>query len=73
MAETSLWSSEAELGRKTVINTFGADVRLDDINQVGLLSTSGRRIHMLRLDRVNESSLGVYLAERTQLDRPVEN
>ena len=53
--------SEQEWASQTVINTFGADVRLDDINEVGLLSTSGRRIRdTLRLDRVNESSLGVF-------------
>jgi hypothetical protein len=53
--------SEQEWASQTVINTFGADVRLDDINEVGLLSTSGRRIRdTLRLDRVNEGSLGVF-------------
>jgi hypothetical protein len=53
--------SEQEWASQTVINTFGADVRLDDINEVGLLSTSGRRIRdTLHLDRVNESSLGVF-------------
>jgi len=53
--------SEQEWASQTVINTFGADVRLDDINEVGLLSTSGRRIRdTLRLDRVIESSIGVF-------------
>jgi ribosomal protein S10 len=50
--------SEQEWASQTVINTFGADVRLDDINEVGLLSTSGRRIRdTLRLDRVIESTM----------------
>ena len=53
--------SEQEWASQTVLNTFGADVRLDDINEVGLLSTSGRRIRdTLRLDRVIESSIGVF-------------
>lgn len=48
-------------GEVEVINTLGAELRIDDVAEVGLRASTQRRIRNdIRLDAVNQSSLGLY-------------
>lgn len=52
-------------GGYEVLNKLGADLRVDDIDEVGLYRTTQRqRIGAVRSDRVKESSLGLYWENR---------
>jgi len=55
------WRQDSFIGKLRSTNTFGAQLRLDDIDRVGLRSTARRQILApLRLDAVKEASMGVY-------------
>jgi hypothetical protein len=57
-----------DLGPFSVSHTLGAQVRYDDIADVGLLHTAAReRIDTIRKDEVDETSLGLYWKADTEL------
>ena len=48
-------------GEIDVINTLGAELRIDDVAEVGLRASTQRRIRNdIRLDAVNQRSVGLY-------------
>ena len=48
-------------GEIDVINTLGAELRIDDVAEVGLRASTQRRIRNdIRLDAVNQHSVGLY-------------
>lgn len=50
-----------ELSGKPVLNSFGSQLRIDDIQEVGLLSTTARELNQpLRLDAVEQSSNSLW-------------
>jgi hypothetical protein len=52
---------QSELGGRKISNRFGTDIRVDDINEVGLYRTQARsRLGPVRSDQVTESSIGIY-------------
>ena len=61
--DTNTW-----LGELPVAFRWGAEARLDDIDEVGLYGTDARvRTHVLRRDRVEEASVGAYGELEVQL------
>lgn len=56
---------ESALSGHAMSNRFGAELRIDDIEEVGLYHTQAReRLGVIRSDAVDESSLGVYWENR---------
>jgi outer membrane receptor protein involved in Fe transport len=54
-------------GDVAVINTLGAELRIDDIDQVGLRATAQRQfLDEIRLDAVDESSVSLYWQSEQQ-------
>ena len=52
-------------GTRNVVNKIGADVRMDDIDEVALYQTQQRqRLGVVRSDAVNQSSLGIFWENR---------
>lgn len=48
-----------------MLNRFGADLRVDDINEVALYQTQARkRLGVTRSDEIEESSVGIYWENR---------
>lgn len=61
------WDRGSSWGGMPVTNTLGADLRIDDIGEVGLLSTSARQfLGNIRLDAVEQSSVGLYWENELQ-------
>ncbi len=61
------YSSEGKLSNKAMSNHFGGELRIDDIDEVGLYRTRERqRLGTVRSDSVTESSLGVYWENRIE-------
>lgn len=61
------WDKPGNWGGIPVTNTLGADLRGDDIDEVGLSSTGARRfLGNIRLDAVEQSSLGIYWENELQ-------
>ena len=61
------WDRASNWGGIPATNTLGADLRVDDIDEVGLISTSARQfLGNIRLDAVNQSSLGFYWENELQ-------
>jgi hypothetical protein len=61
------WDKAGNWGGIPVTNTLGADLRIDDINEVGLISTSARQfLGNIRLDAVDQSSMGFYWENELQ-------
>lgn len=57
--------SNSELGEARVSNRIGAEIRIDDIDEVGLYHTLARsRLGVIRSDQVDESSIGFYWENR---------
>ncbi|MBQ0760450.1 MAG: TonB-dependent receptor [Zhongshania sp.] len=57
--------AESALAGRAMSNKFGADLRIDDINEVGLYHTQARqRLGVIRSDQVKESSIGMYWENR---------
>lgn len=57
-----------EIGGFSLLHTLGAQVRYDDIADVGLLHTAGRRrLGVVRKDQVDETTLGLYWQAQTEL------
>lgn len=55
------WSLNSQLGSLLMTNTFGTQLRSDDIDEVGIRSSSQRQIiGDTRLDAVKEKSAGIY-------------
>ncbi|WP_269619988.1 TonB-dependent receptor [Zhongshania sp. BJYM1] len=56
---------EGALAGRTMSNKFGGDLRVDDINEVGLYRSQARqRLGAIRSDQVTESSIGLYWENR---------
>ena len=61
------WDRASNWGGIPVTNTLGADLRVDNIDEVGLISTSARQfLGNIRLDAVDQSSLGFYWENELQ-------
>jgi predicted porin len=61
------WDRTSNWGDIPVTNTLGADLRVDNIDEVGLISTSARQfLGNIRLDAVDQSSLGFYWENELQ-------
>lgn len=61
------WDRASNWGDIPVTNTLGADLRVDNIDEVGLISTSARQfLGNIRLDAVDQSSLGFYWENELQ-------
>lgn len=61
------WDRLDNWGGIPVTNTLGADLRVDDIDEVGLSSTSARQfLSNIRLDAVEQSSFGLYWENQLQ-------
>lgn len=57
--------SDWRLGGRVLNNRFGVELRIDDIDEVGLYHTLARqRLGVVRSDQVTESSLGFYWENR---------
>ncbi len=57
--------SESELAGRSMKNRFGMNLRVDDIDEVGLYQTQARRrLGTVRSDQVKESSVGFYWENR---------
>ncbi|MDG1026645.1 MAG: TonB-dependent receptor [Gammaproteobacteria bacterium] len=55
------WRQDLALGFLALTNTYGVQIRIDDIGEVGLRSSEQRRlIGAIRLDAVEEKSMGLY-------------
>lgn len=55
------WSQESTLGALPTTNTLGAQLRIDDIDEVGLRSSAQRQLlNPIRVDAVEEASTGIY-------------
>ena len=55
------WRRDDTLGAVRMSNTFGTQIRIDDIDRVGLRSSARRQIlSPIRLDTVMEKSAGLY-------------
>ncbi|MEX0962825.1 MAG: TonB-dependent receptor [Pseudohongiellaceae bacterium] len=55
------WSQESQLGSLPSVNTLGTQLRVDDIDKVGLRSTAQRQVQgAIRMDAVDEASIGLY-------------
>lgn len=58
----SEYKQDLSIGGLSMVNRYGADFRYDDIDEVGLYKTQGRRrLGPVRSDRVDEWSAGVYV------------
>lgn len=56
------------LGRFSILHTLGIDIRYDDISDIGLVRTADRKpVEVIRRDRVDETSLGLYWKGETEL------
>ena len=61
------WDRSGDWGGVQVSNTFGTELRIDDIDEVGLTSTSSRQfLEDIRLDAVEQSSVGFYWENELQ-------
>lgn len=61
------WDRASNWGDIPVTTTLGADLRVDNIDEVGLISTSARQfLGNIRLDAVDQSSLGFYWENELQ-------
>lgn len=55
------WRQESQLGSLPATNTLGTQLRIDDIDEVGLRSTASRSVlGPIRMDAVNEGSIALY-------------
>lgn len=55
------WRQESQLGSLPAINTLGTQVRIDNIDRVGLRSTARRSVlGPIRMDAVDEGSIALY-------------
>lgn len=55
------WAFDSNWGGIAVTNTFGGELRIDNIDKVGLISTAARQyLGDIRLDAVEETSTGIY-------------
>ncbi len=55
------WRRESYIGALPSANTFGTQLRVDDIDEVGLRRSAQRRLlGAIRLDAVDEASVGLY-------------
>lgn len=56
---------ESDLAGRSMSHRFGADLRVDDIDEVGLYQTQARqRLGTVRKDQVTESSMGLFWENR---------
>ena len=63
--EVSYWLDHTLFGQPST-TTIGTQVRIDDIDEVGLYHTQARqRLGVIRRDEVTESSVGVYVNNQT--------
>ena len=61
-----VWLHEGILAGRHTENSFGGDLRIDDIPEVGVVSTRNRNLQdVLRLDKVREGSVGIYWQNAT--------
>lgn len=61
------WRHESSIGALPTANTFGTQLRQDVIDEVGLRSSTQRRVQgPIRLDAVDEGSIGVYWQNELQ-------
>ena len=61
-----VWMHEGILAGRHTENSFGGDFRIDDIPEVGFVSTRNRNFQdVLRLDKVREGSVGIYWQNAT--------